>query len=156
MVQLGAKNLPDIELGDEGNADLVLGTDQMPYYKSASWEAWPRKKDAYIVYTKNWQLSPIGKGIKGNISLSPKAKFVTWFSAEDLFYYSYEIATQKTRQITDNEKVKFYREIHDIPAPPSPNGWAGWSLNDEFMLIYDRYDIWKVDPKGQKTAQKFV
>jgi len=50
--------------------------------------------------------------------------------------------------LTHNEQQPFYDERNDRPMHPRPAGLAGWIQNDEAILIYDRYDIWKYNPTG--------
>ncbi|MFW5725520.1 MAG: alpha/beta hydrolase family protein, partial [Bacteroidota bacterium] len=33
---------------------------------------------------------------------------------------------------------------------------AGWGKDDKFVLIYDRYDIWKIDPRGKEQAENIT
>jgi dipeptidyl aminopeptidase/acylaminoacyl peptidase len=44
-----------------------------------------------------------------------------------------------------------YDDEDDHPDDPGSFGNAGWLENDEAVLIYDRYDIWQVDPDGAKA-----
>ena len=44
--------------------------------------------------------------------------------------------------------TSFFDEEHDTPNLPNAYGLMSWSQNDKKMLIYDRYDIWEVDPDG--------
>ena len=46
----------------------------------------------------------------------------------------------------------FYDELNDQPNHPRQYGAAGWLGDDQSILIYDRYDIWQFDPKGNKEA----
>jgi dipeptidyl aminopeptidase/acylaminoacyl peptidase len=39
-------------------------------------------------------------------------------------------------------------EQHDRPGPAEPYGWAGWTAGDAHALVYDRFDLWRVDPRG--------
>ncbi len=59
--------------------------------------------------------------------------------------------TGKTNNLTRSLPASFTEEIHDAPTPPSPYGIAGWTEQDEQLLIYDRYDIWSVDPTGKNA-----
>ena len=38
-----------------------------------------------------------------------------------------------------------------MPEDAKPYGIAGWSENDKFVFLYDRYEIWRVDPEGVKV-----
>lgn len=80
--------------------------------------------------------------------LSPADKFIIWF--RDRKYYTYEIATGKT--VCISEKVPYpLWDIDDRHPSPSENyGVAAWSAGDEAVLVYDRHDIWSLDPRGVK------
>lgn len=45
--------------------------------------------------------------------------------------------------------AKIYDELNDIPNIPDPYGIAGWTAGDNDLLIYDRFDIWKVSPVNE-------
>jgi dienelactone hydrolase len=85
-----------------------------------------------------------------NISLSPQAKFLTWYDPDSLAYFSYEISANLTRKISTPTPV------YDVKALKSgrnvPFGFAGWTVGDESMFIYDQYDIWKIDPRQQRQS----
>ena len=42
----------------------------------------------------------------------------------------------------------FYNELSDYPNYPSSYGAAGWTKNDKTILVYDRYDIWEINPEN--------
>ncbi len=152
FVPLGSTDIPEIRRGDEDNATKVLGYNSKPYDKVTSWEGGPSGKDLYIIDTKTGSRKNIGKGIKGSPRLSPKAKFAYAYLPADSAWYSYEIATNKTVRLTGNQTNVFYDERNDRPMHPTPYGVAGWTQNDQYLLIYDRYDIWKIDPRGLQKA----
>ncbi len=37
-------------------------------------------------------------------------------------------------------------EENDVPDDPNDYGVAGWTIGDKNVLLYDRYDIWSIDP----------
>jgi len=148
FVNLGSTQIPEINLGDEGNATKVLGYDATPYEKVTSWEGGPAGKDMYLIDTKTGKKELIGQGIKGRLSLSPKAKFTYAYLPADSAWFAYDLATKKTVQLTNNDQHPFYDELNDRPMHPFHYSIAGWTDNDQFILINDRYDIWKIDPKG--------
>jgi len=128
----------------------VLGYNAKPYEKVTSWEGGPVGKDLYVINTKTGSKKLIGKGIKGSPRLSPKGLFAYAYLPADSAWYAYEMGTGKTVQLTDNEWNTFYDETNDRPMHPYPNGIAGWTEGDKYMLINDEYDIWKIDPKGKE------
>jgi hypothetical protein len=40
--------------------------------------------------------------------------------------------------------------LHDSPSEPGAYGIAGWTENDKYLLVYDQFDIWRVDPTGKE------
>jgi hypothetical protein len=48
--------------------------------------------------------------------------------------------------LTASANVKWGDEDNDVPDDPSAYGVADWEQGDKNVLIYDRYDIWSIDP----------
>ena len=51
--------------------------------------------------------------------------------------------------IDDYYDINFYNELNDMPNEARQYGMAGWT-KDENFLVYDRYDIWQIDPSGKE------
>lgn len=81
--------------------------------------------------------------------LSPCDRYVAWFS--DRTWWVYDIETGKTIDVGANVPEALWDTDDRHPSPSSPWGIAGWSANDEHLLVYDRHDIWQLDPKGVKA-----
>jgi dipeptidyl aminopeptidase/acylaminoacyl peptidase len=147
IMQLGDRDVPSIELGDEGNAQVALGETNVPYRKMITWDP-SAYNDIYLFDLKKQMRIPVANRVKGNASLSPKAKFVFWFSQPDTSWFSYSVATEKTTRLNAGLKVQFADEENDSPDFPGNYGFAGWTLDDQKFLVYDRYDIWAFDPQS--------
>ncbi len=50
--------------------------------------------------------------------------------------------------LTKSLGVSFAREDHDSPSTPFNYGTAGWTKDEKFVLLNDRYDIWQVAADG--------
>ncbi len=150
VTQLGEVSIPSIELGNEGNASVFLGETNVPYRKQITWEG-SGTNDFYVFNAIAHSKKQIATAVKGNASLSPKANFVYWFSMADTAWFSYSIANDKTQKLTQGAKVKFADEEDDHPDYPSPYGSAGWTTDDRLFIAYDRYDLWALDPTGNKA-----
>ncbi|GHN02829.1 peptidase S9 [Cytophagales bacterium WSM2-2] len=149
ITQLGSKEIPGIELGDQGNSDIVLGETNVPYRDMIVYDP-SIFSDFYLFNIKDGSRKTIATKIKGNASLSPKANYVSWYSQPDTAWYVYNIAGSKLTRLNQKMKVSFADEEDDHPDYPSAYGSAGWTMNDQQILIYDRYDIWAFDPQGTK------
>ncbi|HEY5824139.1 MAG TPA: prolyl oligopeptidase family serine peptidase, partial [Cyclobacteriaceae bacterium] len=145
--QLGSKEIPSIELGDEGNSIYALGESNVPYRQRIPYDP-SAFSDFYLLNLKDGPNKVIAKKVKGNAVMSPKANYVTWFSLPDTAWYSYTITTSRTAKLNRSLGIKFADEENDSPDYPGTYGTAGWTTNDQSLLIYDRYDIWSFDPQG--------
>lgn len=152
FVALGAEDAENVIPGDEGNAKYVLATSSKGYRIPSQWTG-RVKQDVYIISTEDGSRKLVVKGMEGNASLSPKAKFVSWYNPELRQYFAYEVATGQTRNITAKIKEKLWDDEDDHPDYPPNYGQAGWMEDDRFILINDKYDIWKVDPTGVAAPQ---
>ncbi len=80
-------------------------------------------------------------------SLSPADKYVIWFDRRA--YHVYDIAEATTRTISSKVPYPLWDERLDVPLKVSDSyGIMGWTENDGRVLVYDRYDVWSLDPKG--------
>jgi len=85
-----------------------------------------------------------------SVQLSGSGKYVIYFDQDN--YFSYEIATGKIRNLTKNLSCSWMSTFRDDLSWASPRGMNSivWLKNDSAFLIYDKYDIWKLDPLSIK------
>jgi dipeptidyl aminopeptidase/acylaminoacyl peptidase len=148
IVQLGDKALPEIRLGNEGNAAVALGLDEAPYLQQISWEGYASRKDVYLVDVLTGRKERVAENVRGNPGLSPMGKYVYWYSQPDSAWFAYDIKERKLRKLAPSVKTPFYDELNDRPMQPYPYGIAGWTTEDDFIMVYDRYDVWLIDPRN--------
>ena len=150
FVQLGDPIIRDVQTTMKGNGQYALGKDFMPYCRASSWTGSP-KADFYLVDIKSGIKRKLVEGAE-DAWISPKGNFVVWYNPADSSYYSKStnIGSQMVTQLTKKIPVPFCDELNDMPADPRPYGIAGWSGEDR-VYIYDRFDIWKVDPTATKV-----
>ncbi len=149
LVQLATTELPNVTLGDEGNADFALANTSLPYELQRQWEG-GLYRDYSVVNVSTGEVSSAFDKVRGQVRLSPAGKYAFGYSSADSTWFTYNISTGSRVDLTKG-KV-FYNELNDSPNFPSAYGSAGWTENDEAVLIYDRYDIWKFDPdSGEGT-----
>lgn len=138
----------ETSLVDEGNAPFVLAQVYNPYRKTVSWEGYPMYRDVLTIDVRTGTETLVASKVRGNVSVSPKGKYLIWYAVADSAWFTYNVSSKVIRQITSDEKVMFYNEQNNYPNYPYPYGLASWTENDSRVLIYDRYDIWEVDPEG--------
>jgi len=146
-LQLTNDSFPSVSLSDNGRIG-VMNTG-VPYAIEAMWGE--GGTDIYVVDAQNGTRKLIRTRARQGGQLSPGGKYVTWF--EQGKWHAYTVATGKTVEITNGLPVKFDRETHDTPSEPPAWGIAGWTPNDNSVLVYDRYDVWELDPAGAREPK---
>ncbi len=150
-VQLADIMIEQVSTLQKGNGDFGLGSKSLPYQRAASWNG-RQGRDYYLV--------DFNLGIKREIlvdksfvRLSPQGKYVVWYEQSDSSFYakSTDINKLDVVPLTKMSPVNFFDELNDRPMEPSPYGIAGWSQDDRYIYIYDRYDIWKIDQTGERV-----
>ena len=148
--QLATTNRPNLKLYDHGNATLALGNSSLPYQQEESWNTW--FKDYYLVNVNSGQSELVLKKKNSRVALSPSQKYLYWYETSDSTWNAYNISNKKTRKLTSDIPYNFYSETHNTPSDPDPYGVMGWTKDDKYILIQDRYDIWKIDPNGKEKT----
>lgn len=146
-LQLGDEKIPDVSVDRNAKYKIGIGVDNSPYRRNYSWNI-QVGKDVYIVNLENGHRYLMKENLSGNPLLSPEGKYVYWYSYQDSSWISFDLANRTFKNMTKSIGVNFYDEQHDSPSMPSSYGSAGWLKGDAAFLVYDKYDIWKVDPSG--------
>lgn len=161
VIPLADLDLPEINYTDNKNADVAIGYSDEAYARAATWEGYAAR-DYHLVDLKTGNRTPIAQKIRGVARLSPFGKYVYWYNALDSVWMAYSILNKNTIRLTDNKAAPFYEEENDVPDNPSAYGGIGWTRDDKAILIYDRYDIWQIDPlsikaqNGKNTAKRLT
>jgi len=147
IVQLATENLPSVSVGNRGDADVALGASNLPYRMLISWD-YPGYNDIDLLDVKTGKRKQLLKKFQGNASLSPEAKYVTWWDGHKKAWFAYSMKKKKTVNLTELMPYPVHNELDDHPMIPGPYGSAGWVSGDRAMLIYDKHDLWAVNPDG--------
>lgn len=129
---------------EEYTSDYIVTYDQKKYERFVSWVGYAFR-DIFLTNLKTGERKMIAEKVEGRPRMSPSENYVYWYNRPDTSWYSYSIADDKLNRLTKNA---FYDELNDRPMPPYNSGFLGWIEDDEAMLIYDDYDIWKLDPQS--------
>lgn len=88
----------------------------------------------------------------------PSGKYLLFL--EDNHYWTVDLASHKITNITKNAPVSFINVESDSTAKVYPDflqkppfGVAGWTKSDAAVLLYDKYDLWKVAADGSKVQR---
>ena len=155
IVQLGADDAENITLVDEGNADWVLAESNKGNRIAMQWEG-RTKTTAYAISTEDAKKRLIKANSLANFSASPAGKFVFWYEPDTKNYFTWNLVSGLTKNITDKIKEPLYDVDNDMPDYPRQAGITGWTANDQYLLINDVYDIWQTDPNGYESPKNIT
>lgn len=83
---------------------------------------------------------------RGFVKQSPSGRYTAFYKENDWWIYDSE--TQNSFNLTGDLNLHF-EKTDDFPkTDKEPYGNPGWSENEEFIILYDRYDIWLMTPDG--------
>lgn len=151
LIQLADTLVPEVKTIRKGNAEIAIGYSDLPYQLLESWES-ANYKDIYLLDLKTGVRKKTLNKKPFTVELSPEGKYLYWYETGDKAWYLLDLGKSLIRNLTGTLNVPFHDEEHDTPSEPSPYGIVGWTKDDASLMLYDRYDIWLFDPKGQKAA----
>lgn len=129
-----------------GNQNHVITADQKPYSPTIKSNS---DADIYVTNIKSGDKKLV---IKQHLSeypqivCSPSGKFLTYFKEDH--WWVYHIEVDKHVAVTRGVATSFKTEFHSYGSAIPPYGFAGWSPDEKWMLLYDRFDIWAISPDG--------
>ena len=147
VLPLADEEVDRVDVSDEDNGEWALGRGNKKYRIQSQWEQ-GNYQDLYLINVRTGERKLIASKIRGGGSFSPKGKFVMWYDWKLRNYFAYNIGKNLTINISKSIAVPLWDEEDDHPDDPPPHGMAGWLENDAALLVYDKYDIWRVDPAG--------
>jgi len=143
--QLASPAIPTVVLAEDGDADWALGMSDEGKRIEFQWMGSTRK-DIYSISMRDAGKKKIKENLSGWAQISSTGKYIVWYDNELKNYFSWN--GEKVNKISGSVTTPLYDEENDIPTDPDSYGLMGWLKDDESLLVYDRYDIWQLDPRG--------
>lgn len=148
QVLLAENPLHEVEPANRWDTDVALVRDPSKHFVSRQWD-YAAPEDLYVINLNTGKSDRVGEVHADCSELSPAGKYVLWFA--DRNYYAYDTATGATRCLTADFPYPLWDEDQDIPLERQAYGVAGWTEGDNAVLVYDKHDIWSLDPTGAKA-----
>ncbi len=145
LVQLADETLENVSTGRDGDLPFFTGTDNRAYRIESQWTG-SGKTDVYTVDPMTGTRVLVAKGLDGQAQLSESGRYIAWYDRKAKHYFTW--SDGQVRNISKGIKFPVWDEDNDVPDDPGPYGQMGWHAGDQAFYIYDRYDIWKLDPTG--------
>lgn len=143
LIQLADERCPQAETGNKGDADYALASSNFGHRVETQWTG-SGAKALFLISLRDGSRKQISAEAQGRSYLSPLGNHVVWFSAADTAWHTYNIRNSASRVLTAGLGVPFADELNDLPDMPDAYGISAFSADDRQVLVYDRYDIWKI------------
>ncbi|MVT10378.1 alpha/beta hydrolase family protein [Chitinophaga tropicalis] len=132
-----------ILIGKPGNTIALVKT-----YKNEDETYWNQSQVPFhrIISLKDGRVidSIPGNGNIYSIQLSPSGKYITWFDKTDKSFFCYEIKTNRVRRLLPG--FIYEEDNPEWNDKITPFIVFDWTDEDRSILVYDKYDIWQIDP----------
>ncbi len=155
LTQLATPESPRVITADKGNGDWVLSLSDKKYSLEEMWTG----RSLYDVYITNAVMDRsvhVASAVNGNPQFSPKGNWVYWYSYPDSSWYAWSVLSMSGSFITTPSQLSVHDEENDVPDWPSSYGIAGWNEDESALYLYDKFDIWRVDPFGKTKPSRIT
>lgn len=150
-VQIGTPEFPDVIITDDGTRALLI--DHGPYFRLRDYDG--TYGDVHVLDLTTGERRQVLTKLRGSsgdegdvgLQLSPDGRFAAYYA--DKNWHVLDLDRGTSRSLTAGLPVAFFNEEHDLPEPAPAYGWGGWVEDSGSLLLYDRYDLWRVFPAGQ-------
>lgn len=146
-IQLATPAFPLLRTAAEGDAPLALLATTAPYDTESMWEG-RKRYDLQVVNLETGERKPFKTASSAYPRLSPEGNYAYWYNQPDSSWYTCSLQSGEEYRLTTPRTFAAWDEENDVPDYPDTYGSAGWTAGDRFLLLYDRYDIWKFDPEA--------
>ena len=143
FLQLGGDHADQAQIA-EGGRHLVA-RDETPYDVDAMFRQ--QFHDIYAVDAATAQRRLVRERVTVDLGASPGGRYILWFEGED--YWSHDLDSGETRNLTGGLDGVFVNlDLTPSREQMPPFGVAGWTEDDEAVLVNDRWDVWEVRADG--------
>jgi dienelactone hydrolase len=143
MQQLGSRNLPTIIQTNEGDGETFIALTDTGRRIQTQWTG-NTIRDVYAMNVKTGAVTLVKKNLQGPVYPSSTGKYILLYDLKAKNYFAWDGTGLKN--ISSKIKAPLYNEENDVPDDPGPYGIMGWHEGDSAVYVYDRYDVWKLDP----------
>lgn len=147
FAQLADKTLQEVRATDNGDGKLFWGTDDRAYRVASQWTG-RGKTDLYSVNPESGARTLVKNALDGQVyGTSPDGTTLLWYQIADKQYHTWRSGSEYVP--SKGIKPVLYDEENDVPDDPNAYGPMAWLKDGSSLYVYDRYDIWKLDPEAK-------
>ena len=147
FIALADSAMSDVSLSDGRYAMVV---DPAPYERERMFG--PEYRDLYVVDVTTGERTPVARRVQFHSGVSPTGRYVLYLRDGD--YWTWDTELKREMNITAGLGTSFVNldDDHTVEEKP-PYGTGGWTAGDGTVLLYDRYDVWEVQPDGSGAVR---
>lgn len=148
VVPLGSSTFRNVVQTNEGDGAVFYAATDEGKRIASQWQGYTIN-DVYTINPLDGSSKLIKANLKsGNVQPSVSGSLLLYYDEPAKKYFVYNHTTGVTNQIAKDITTALYDEENDVPDDPNAYGLMRWTENDTYVLLYDKYDIWQVDPLG--------
>jgi dienelactone hydrolase len=151
MVSLANSAYRNLILTNEADGSVAYAIADGGKRVAMQWQGFTLN-DLYAVDPFNGATNLIQKDFKGNAYPSYTGKYLLQYDERKKQFSAYDADKKSSIRIAKDINLPLYDVDNDVPDDPNAYGIMGWLENDAAVFIYDKYDIWQVDPAGTKPS----
>ena len=151
LIQLATPAMPQVLLSREGDGEYFYGLADSGYRLVSQWTG-RSDRDIYSIHAETGTRKMITHDaavVLNNLNVSPDGSALVWYDLRKRQYILWD--GMRLRELSKGLKHPLWDEDNDVPDDPSPHGFAGWLADGSSCLVYDRYDIWKLDTSAKAS-----
>lgn len=149
--QLANEKFVRVQVPFEGDATIAYTSTNEGKRIAAQWQGFTLN-DVYSIDLNNGKHKLIKANHKGNVIPSYTGKYLLLYDEMKKQYELYNHITQQLKPFAKDIPYALFDEENDVPDDANAYGIAKWMEDDKYVLIYDRYDVWKVDVDGKQKS----
>lgn len=147
MVRLADEEVPSVAVSGRGK--WAIGTSNTAYELMGSLNG-QQFRDVYAIDTTTGKRTTVKKNLRWTYSASPdSARYVFY---ENRHFHVFDAESGTIRNVTEKIPTSFVNteDDHNIVDPPA--NFLGWTSDNNYVLLSDRWDIWKVPVAAGEAA----
>ena len=147
FIRLANEELRDVSL--TAGEKYAFGYDRRPYERRDAIDGGQRR-DVHAVDLRTGERSLIKQSTRFNFLPSPDGTKALYY--DDGEYHVYDFGTKVATTISKGAPASFVdtEDDHNVDRPPVPP--LGWAADNQHVLLFDNYDVWKVGVRGGSFA----
>ncbi len=110
--------------------------------------------DIYLVDLSTGQRTKLKDKLSEDhyLQASPGGRYLLYLENDN--WYAVDVKTRAAVNITKNVKTSFVdHESDETVKQKPPFGVAGWTKNDADVILYDKFDLWKISSDGSRATR---